>query len=241
MLGKPRGRRPSPAMVVALISLFVALGGVGYAAATIGSAQIKNNSVKSTDIKNNSLLGKDIRNSTIKSRDVGRNALTGSDINESKLGVVPSAGSAKQASTAGSVAGITARKINFHASNPTAATEVLNLGGLVLKASCGAGLNVIATTLASNAQIRVLGSDVTTNNDTDNQNHADNFDTGQTFDVLGGTPTDTYPQLIDSSPADNVGELRYRSEAGSVVTIDFSSQQGGTGPVCDFFGIALGG
>ncbi len=38
-------RRPTPAMVVSLIALFVALGGTGYAAATIGSAQIKNNSI----------------------------------------------------------------------------------------------------------------------------------------------------------------------------------------------------
>jgi len=55
--------RPSPALVVALIALFVALGGVGYAAATIGSGQVKNNSIR----------GKDIRNRTIKSKDVQKN------------------------------------------------------------------------------------------------------------------------------------------------------------------------
>jgi len=62
--------RPTPAMAVACTALFMALGGVGYAAATIGSAQIKNNSVQ----------GKDIKNSTIKSKDISkgtRNALKG--------------------------------------------------------------------------------------------------------------------------------------------------------------------
>lgn len=56
-------KRPSPALVVALLALFVALGGVGYAAATIGSAEVKNNSIR----------GKDIRNRTITSRDVKKN------------------------------------------------------------------------------------------------------------------------------------------------------------------------
>lgn len=59
--------RPSPAMVVACFSLFVALGGVGYAAATIGSAQIENNSVKSTDIRNGTIVSKDISSKTRRS------------------------------------------------------------------------------------------------------------------------------------------------------------------------------
>jgi hypothetical protein len=58
-------RRPSPALVVACLALFVALSGVGYAAATIGSAQIKNNSVKSADIKNGGIASKDLSSSTI--------------------------------------------------------------------------------------------------------------------------------------------------------------------------------
>jgi len=66
----PRRGRPSPALVVASVAMFASLSGVGYAAATIGSAQIKNNSV----------LGKDIKNGTIKSPDIAaatRNALKG--------------------------------------------------------------------------------------------------------------------------------------------------------------------
>jgi hypothetical protein len=47
--------------VVAYLALFVALGGTGYAAAKIGSAQIANNSIKSVDVKNRSLLAKDFK------------------------------------------------------------------------------------------------------------------------------------------------------------------------------------
>jgi hypothetical protein len=82
---------PSPAMAVAVVSLFVALGGVGYAAATIGSAQIKNNSIR----------GKDIKNRTIGSKDIKKNGLGGTNIKESKLGKVPSASTADAAGTAG--------------------------------------------------------------------------------------------------------------------------------------------
>jgi hypothetical protein len=102
-------------MIVACAALFVALGGVGYAAATIGSAQIKNNSIQGKDVKNSSLTGKDvknsgltgsdIKNSSLAGRDVKNNSLTGSDVLESTLGTVPSAtnaGHATSADTAGS-------------------------------------------------------------------------------------------------------------------------------------------
>jgi hypothetical protein len=65
-MGWPTKLRPSPAMVVALIALFVSGGGVGYAASTIGSAQIKNNSVKSKDIKNKTITKKDINSKSLK-------------------------------------------------------------------------------------------------------------------------------------------------------------------------------
>jgi len=57
-------------MLIACTALFMALGGVGYAAAKIGSAQIKNNSVRGKDIKNRTIQSKDISKGT-------RNALKG--------------------------------------------------------------------------------------------------------------------------------------------------------------------
>jgi hypothetical protein len=83
-------RRPSASLVVAFVALFVALGGVGYAAATIGSAAIVDNSIKSKDVRNEGLRGKD----------VGANTLKGADIDESSLGQVPSAANADSAATA---------------------------------------------------------------------------------------------------------------------------------------------
>jgi hypothetical protein len=82
-LNRLLARRPSPAMVVALIALFCSLGGVSYGVArgTIGSSAIKDNSVRSKDVRNNTL--------------------TGADVNESKLGQVAHATSADAAAAAG--------------------------------------------------------------------------------------------------------------------------------------------
>jgi hypothetical protein len=70
------GRRPSPAMIVALLALFVSLGGVGYAATqlprnSVGTAQLKasavtrakmaNGAVTSRKVADHSLLAKDFR------------------------------------------------------------------------------------------------------------------------------------------------------------------------------------
>src|SRR3954470_24859758 len=95
-------RRPSPSLVVALIALFVSLGGVSYGFATgsIDSREIKNNTIRTRDLRNNEVRGRDIRNSTIRTPDVALNTLTGLDINESKLAKVPSAARADAAGIA---------------------------------------------------------------------------------------------------------------------------------------------
>jgi hypothetical protein len=102
-------RRPSPALVIACVALFVSLGGVSYGVATgfIDSREIQNNTVRSQDvrnstlrtqdIRNNEVRGFDIRNSSIQGRDVAFNTLTGSDIEESSLGKVSSATAADSA------------------------------------------------------------------------------------------------------------------------------------------------
>ena len=83
---------PSPSMLVALIALFVSLGGVSYGVAT--------GSITGKTIKNNTVGTKDLKNNDIRSGDIRNNSVTGADINESKLGTVPRAASAGSASGA---------------------------------------------------------------------------------------------------------------------------------------------
>jgi len=90
---KRRLRAPSPAMVVALIALFVSLGGSAYAVATIGSDDIINGSIRNRDFKDGTLRGNEAK----------RDGFGGGAIKESTLGAVPSAGSALAAAVADGV------------------------------------------------------------------------------------------------------------------------------------------
>ena len=57
-------RRPSPALVISLIALFVSLGGGAYAL-TVTGGQVKNSSLTGADVRNNSLTGRDVRESRL--------------------------------------------------------------------------------------------------------------------------------------------------------------------------------
>jgi hypothetical protein len=98
---KIRLRMPSPAMVVALIALFVALSGASYAVVHVSSATIMDNSIRSRDLRNNDVRGVDVRQGTITGRDVAADALTGANILESSLAKVLQAENAVRATSAG--------------------------------------------------------------------------------------------------------------------------------------------
>jgi hypothetical protein len=77
MLSKFSLKRPSHSTVVSYLALFVALGGTtAYAANTIGSA----------DVTNESLRSRDIKNGQIKSADIGRNQVTTAKIKAGNVG-----------------------------------------------------------------------------------------------------------------------------------------------------------
>jgi hypothetical protein len=163
-------RRPSPAMIVALIALFASLGGVSYAFATgeIDTREIKNNDVRSLDVRNNEIRtrdlrnnevrGIDIRNSTIQGRDVQLNTITGDDVREDTLQKVPTAllaDSATRATSADSADDVSTLK----AIPPTVVAEggpeatLATHGPLKLLAQCGqtAG-NTVAHLLVSTTE-----------------------------------------------------------------------------------------
>ena len=89
-MSKAWAKRPSPAMIVALIALFAALGGSAYAAKKIGTKEIKANAITTGKIKKNAVTTAKIKNE----------AVTGVKIKESSLGEVPSAANAVNATNA---------------------------------------------------------------------------------------------------------------------------------------------
>ena len=105
---KRRLKAPSPALVIALIALFVALGGTSYAA-----IKLPKNSVGTKQIRNNAVTGAKIKNG----------AVTKSKINTSGL-IVPNATHASTADSATSPTNAT------NATNATTAANAQELGGV---------------------------------------------------------------------------------------------------------------
>jgi hypothetical protein len=61
---------PSPAMVVALLALFVAMSGTVYAAAKINGKNIKAGSITAKQIKKSTLTGKQVKDGSLSSADL---------------------------------------------------------------------------------------------------------------------------------------------------------------------------
>ena len=201
-------RRPSPAMGVALISLFVSLGGVSYGLATgsIDSREIKNNTIRSKDVRNNAVHGStDLRNNSVRGRDIRNQTITGGDVNEPTLGKVPlasradSAGlatNALNAANASQVGGTGVTKVNYVEASGTAPKTIFRNRGLTLTGTCPAGTPTItARTTKQNASIYTAFADT----DNDHQVYSDDlengdFTTATSFDLLGGGDGD--PGLI---------------------------------------------
>jgi hypothetical protein len=93
--------RPSPALVVAIVALVVALGGTGYAAIKLPA-----NSVGAKQLKKGAVERAKIKNGAIDASKLAPDSVSGASINESLLGKVPSAAAADNATHATSVAGL---------------------------------------------------------------------------------------------------------------------------------------
>jgi hypothetical protein len=107
---------------IALLALFIALGGTTYAATalpknSVGTKQLKKNAVTALKIKNGNVSGPKLKNSAVTNAKIAANAvtgtkvaddsLTGADILESSLGTVPSATTATTATNATTAANAT--------------------------------------------------------------------------------------------------------------------------------------
>ena len=99
-----RRLRPSPAMVVAVVALAVALGGTSYAA-----IRLPKNSVSSKQLKKGAVTRDKIGNGAVTGAKVATDTLTAADLKESTLAAVPSAlnatnaGNAAHAGAAGAI------------------------------------------------------------------------------------------------------------------------------------------
>jgi len=127
---------------------------------------------------------------------------------------------------------LNAAKVDFRAKVPTVATQILNLGGLILNGSCadGPNLDVRASSSVPDSMIHVSW-----NRDPGNvafYRQDNDLDPVDSFSIMG--PND------DAS----AGTLTYATPAGANVTLTFLSDQGvalGGSAACVFSGTALQG
>ena len=90
---------------IALLALFIALGGATYAATalpknSVGTKQLKKNAVTAVKIKKGAVTNAKIGANAVTGAKVKDDSLTGADVNEATLGTVPSATNATNATTA---------------------------------------------------------------------------------------------------------------------------------------------
>jgi hypothetical protein len=131
---------------VALLALFVALGGTSYAAVklprnSVGTQQLKNGGVRAADVGSTAITTPKLKNGAVTGAKVAGDSLTGVNVLESSLGPVPaanSAGSATEAQHAGVAATLESATLGVR--------TFTNIAGQVTTGatSCPAGLTPVA-------------------------------------------------------------------------------------------------
>lgn len=81
--------RPTFSSAIALLALFVALGGSSYAAITISGGNVRNGTLTGKDLKNESVKGADVDNGTLTAKDVKNGSLLAGDFKSGQLPAGP--------------------------------------------------------------------------------------------------------------------------------------------------------
>ena len=173
-------KRLTYANVMSSIAVFLVLGGAtAIAAKKIGSNEIKSNAITTGKIKKNAVTTAKIKN----------NAVTGAKVNESTLGQVPSALDATNAGNANTVGGLRIVKFSLNGAAPIGNTQILDLNGLQLFASCAGGVvTATASTSVNDGEISAFAHDASS--ETSEGSFNDVFNVGDTFTLPSPTSSD---------------------------------------------------
>ena len=220
--GYPRPmRRPSPALAISIIALVGAWGGPAMAKALIDSGDIKDRSIKGRDVAGSTITSRNVTG--LRGSDIVPDSLDGSDIDERTLNI-PKVDAAEKADA---VAGVHIERFAY--ADPEGKSEVFyDSGGLRVAGFCNNGqLEVSVTATADDGIIRnqVTAPDEATRTEAD-----DDFDTGESLQLLP-------PALDDIS-----GALTYYQPGGDALTIQYlaaSNLPASTAHQCLLAGVAI--
>jgi hypothetical protein len=173
-------KRLTYANVMSSIAVFLILGGAtAIAAKKIGTKQLKAGAVTTGKIKKEAVTTAKIK----------KDAVTGAKVNESSLGEVPSAASAKNAENANTVGGLRIVKFSLNGGSDIAKTQILDLNGLQLHASCTAGvITATATTSVNGSEISTWAEDASET--PPKGKFDDELNVGETFTLSTASPND---------------------------------------------------
>ncbi|HST40970.1 MAG TPA: hypothetical protein VLK58_15755 [Conexibacter sp.] len=150
-------RLPSPAMLVALVALFAALGGTSYAA-------LSANSVNSRTIQNGTIRNEDFKDGTLRGQEFKRDSLGGGAIKEqsldaSKLGAVRLAARATNADNASKSALATRATLADRATVATGAARQLTVAADGARSNDRGGVVSVTKTATGRYQV-IFDADV---------------------------------------------------------------------------------
>jgi hypothetical protein len=126
-------RRPSPATVIAVLALFVALGGTSYAAVklpknSVGKKQIRTGAVASSEVRNGSLLAQDFRAGQLPAGPTGATGARGATGPRGRTGATGARGATGAAGPTGPAADLKPLSTTFSSKGVSgASTSVASL------------------------------------------------------------------------------------------------------------------
>ena len=187
-------KRPSPALVISLIALFVAMGGTGYA--------VSRNSVGTRQLKKNAVTTSKIRKNAVTTSRLADNAVTGAKALESSFGKVQDADK---------LDGLDSAAYEKSSKFTRVATFSLGNGETRVIAQIG------PVTLTAACLINFGGGDLAQVNVTSSQDHVAFDGKGNSTDLTSASPA-TDRQLNESDTVTGTPNIDY--ESGAVAAPD---------------------
>ncbi len=158
-------RRPSPALVISCIALFVALGGVSYGLATgsIDGREVKNRSLTGLDVKADKLGGSSIKESSLGTVNFSRGVESSAVVNQAGAVVRSTGGATAQRTAEGRYAVIFQRSM-------ASCTYVATIGD-ESTGGTGSGLVSVATNAVNPNAVNVRTANAANNSPADRSFH----------------------------------------------------------------------
>lgn len=243
---KQISKRLTYANVMSSIAVFLILGGAtAFAAKKIGANELKANAVKTgkivkeavtagkikksavgtSQLANGAITSEKLADNAVTTTKIANDAVTGDKVKESTLGAVPLANSANNANTVG---GNTVKAINFSGNPTTGPTEILNLDGFTLTATCeGVAVLQVVANGPSGSRLQSIGA------------QGEKSVNSVLNDTL--TPTSN-TKLLPTTDDVVVGQthLYFGNNGRNVVVFWNVESFSGINPQCEFTGYAIG-